>query len=96
MKKLGDISINVPVAKQTKESYDTYIQIGELLTGNVKEDLLQSLEIEFDNAKFFPKLLIAWCLSKIYMDIGVKDKSDKYKDYCAGNAPYCKPLQIFE
>lgn len=96
MKELGDISKYVHNAKQNKEFCDTYVEIGELLTGNIKKDFMQSLELRFMYAQFFPKLLIAWCLAKVYLKLGDKYKSNQYIDYCISNAPYCKPLQVFE
>ena len=96
MQKLGNISADELAVNQTKEFYDTYIEIGELLTGNVKEDLLQSLEVKFNGTRFFLKLLIAWCLAKTYLSLDDKDKSDKYIAYCIDSAPYCKPLHIFK
>ena len=93
MNRLGQMSTNIPGSKQAQEFCDTYIEIGELLTGNIQNSILDKLEEIFNNTQFSPKLLIAWCLGFTYNKKGMKEKSNQMLSFCKDVAPYCYVLQ---
>ena len=95
MQRLGEINANVPGMKEAQDFYETYIEIGELLSGNIKEATIEKLEEKFKRTQLYPKLLIAWCLTRVYKDMGKSELSDEKASYIRSMAPYCKPLNVW-
>lgn len=91
-KELGDTSDKIPGSTKTKDFYETYIQVGELLNGNIQNSVIESLEIKSKKAPIFVKILILYCLSKVYTKLDLPDKAKEKIDHCKRIAPYCKPL----
>lgn len=92
MQKLGDFSANVPGSTKARDFFEIYIQIGELLSGNIRENTIEGLEMKFENSPFYPKVLIAWGLANTYKKLSMNDKMEGMLNYCKKLVPYCKPL----
>ena len=91
--KLAETSKNFLGSSIGKDSYNTYIQVGELLIGNDNVDYLNEIEIKFQRTKnFMQKVLVGWCLSIVYTRMNKLDKANKMEDYCKKEVPYCKPF----
>lgn len=95
IQRLGEITVDIPGSKETKDFYETYIEIGELLNGNIKDATIKSLEEKFERTQFYPRLLIAWCLAKVYKEIGNTELSSQKIKYVKSAIPFCQPLNIF-
>lgn len=91
-KDLGVVSDKIPGSKKNKNFYETYVQVGELLSGNIQNDIIESLEIKLDKSPIFIKILISHSLSKVYMQLNRIEKAKEKIDYCKQVAPHCKPL----
>lgn len=89
---MGQMSSKIPGSEKSKEFYQAYIEIGELLSGNVNEDIIRSLESKFDSSPFYPKVLIAWCLSNIYKKLDLTEKAEMMRNYCISKVPHCLPF----
>jgi hypothetical protein len=90
--RLGEVTGNYPGVSKSSDFFDTYIQIGELLTGNYTDNAIDKLEERFKKSPLFPKVLIAWCLSNVYTKMNMEEKAIIMKDYCKKIVPHCKPL----
>lgn len=92
-KELGHFSNKVIGSDKSKEFYEAYVHMGELLSGNTNDTLIiRNLEEQFQSTAFYPKALIAWCLANTYNKLGMHEKSKEMMDYCKQTVPYCKPL----
>ncbi|MDD7795551.1 hypothetical protein [Clostridium sp. 'White wine YQ'] len=91
-KQLGSVSDNVPGGNKTQNFYETYIQIGELLNGSIDNNIIESLEGKYKESPILIKPLIAYCLSKTYMKMNMKEKAGEKIQYCKQVMPNCKPL----
>ncbi|NOU93229.1 hypothetical protein GC093_08345 [Paenibacillus sp. LMG 31456] len=89
---MGELASNVPGSEKSKEAYETYVEIGELLSGNIKEEVIGVLESKFLSSPLYPKILIAWCLANTYSRLDLMEKSSEKLNYCKEIVPYCKPL----
>ncbi|MFL0268945.1 hypothetical protein [Candidatus Clostridium radicumherbarum] len=90
--KLGNISIPIPGKKIEQSISKTYIIIGELLNGNLDNNLIESLEAYYKKSQIPHKLLIASCLAKVYLKMNMTEKAEDKILYCKQVAPYCKIL----
>lgn len=93
-KELGSISSIYPGAKKSQDIYEIYIQIGELLSGNMDNIIIDSLEDKFKQSSIFVKPLIAYCLSKVYIKMNMMVKANEKIEYCKQAVPYCKSLIV--
>lgn len=89
---LGAVSNKVPGSEKSQKFYETYIQIGEILNGDIDNSVINDLEQEFDDSPILIKLLIGFSLSKAYNQINMPEKATEKLDYCKKAAPYCVPL----
>jgi len=93
-RELGGTSLNFPGARKSNETYEAYIEIGQILNGFGSEQIIRSLERKFNKLPLLPKIIIAWGLMH-----GYKDKSDfngynSMQEFCNVNAPHCKSLRV--
>lgn len=89
---LGEITINYPGVNKSREFFDTYVQIGELMTGNIAKERIDALEERFDKSPLFPKVLIAWCLSIVYEKMNNDDKVKDINKFLESTVPFCTPF----
>lgn len=90
--RLGEVSGNYPGVSKSRDFFDTYIQIGELLSGNYSSKVIDNLEEKFKKSPLFLNILIAWCLSNVYTKMSTEEKAITMRDYCEKTVPHCKPL----
>ena len=92
-KQLSVTSNKYPGVNTGNDSFDTYIHVGEILINHKDHYRLNELEEKFKNTKFFiQKVLIAWCLSTVYIKNQMYDKAKEMNEYCVKSIPYCKPM----
>lgn len=68
------------------------IDIGHLLTEEINLKAVENLEQKFKKVSIFQKILIAWCLSKVYKKMNRDKDSNDYIEYCRNTAPHCRPF----
>lgn len=92
MRELESISPEYYAGKEHFDLVELYIEMDELLKGNIQDKFLKSLESKFTKAPFFIKLVIAWALGYSYNKIGSTYLAQSKIDYCKAVAPYCYVL----
>lgn len=82
-----------PGNEKSEMLYDTYIEIGQVLTGLAGLEVVTSLEFKFkDCPNIMLKLIIAWGLANAYHHTNQYEKVDKMLHFCKKNAPFCKSI----
>lgn len=92
---LSNVSKAFPGSSKSREVFEMYVEIGEILTGNTKESYIFSLENKFKKLPIFPKIIIAWGIANAYEQIGEKEKADAMLKYCINQAPFCEVLHCY-
>lgn len=91
---LGHVPNQVPGNKKTQSFYESYILVGELLNGNIESNIIVSLEGKYNESPMLVKLLIGYCLSKVYMKMNMTEKAEEKIQFFKQIAPHCRPLFI--
>lgn len=81
-----------PGAKKSIETYDAYVEVGEVLSRVSNDHTIQSLELKFNKLPLLPKLIIAWGLMNGYKQRNEMNGYNKMLEFCEINAPYCNSL----
>lgn len=95
-KALSKVSKLAPGGASAEMAYSTYIEIGEILNGNLNTELISKLENKFTTVPFLIKIQIAWGLGIAYLKLGRYEQLRKKENYLKENAPNCTPLHIFQ
>ncbi len=85
----------IPGQKKAQNSYETYVEIGQVLNGLSSDATIASLERRFTKSTFLLKLIIAWALGVYYKSHGNKTREKEMSQFIQENAPYCEPLMNF-
>ncbi|MBK7896146.1 MAG: hypothetical protein IPJ90_14970 [Anaerolineaceae bacterium] len=91
-RRLVNISKSFPGAKTSLDTYDTVIDIGELLSGNSSPEIIARLESKIDKSLVVMKILAAWGLEGFYIQSGQTEKAKEMREILTNFAPYCKGL----
>ena len=91
-RRLTNISKSFPGAKTSLDTYDTVIDIGELLSGNSSPEIIARLESKIDKSLVVMKILAAWSLEGFYIQSGQAQEANKMRVILTTLAPYCKGL----
>lgn len=81
-----------PGSKKSKDSYEAYIQVGQLLSGITSDEIIHSLESKFNKMPLLDQLLLAWGLMHGYKHRNQLDEFNRLLTFCRVNAPHCHGL----
>ena len=91
-RRLTDVSKSLPGANTSLNSYNTAIDIGELLTGNSNPGTVAKLESKIEKSPILIKVLIVWGLEGFYILSGQAEQEKRMREILINLAPYCKGL----
>lgn len=95
-RRLANISKSFPGAKTSLDTYDTVIDIGELLTGNASPGTVARLESKTKESSVVMKILAAWGLEGFYIQSDQAEEANKMREILTALAPYCTGLSSIE
>ncbi|WP_017811963.1 hypothetical protein [Paenibacillus shenyangensis] len=90
---LASVSV-FPGAKKSMETYDTYVEIGQILSGINIDEHINNIQIKYEKLPLLPKLIASWGLLNGYAQQHDMNKSRIMLEYCQSIAPHCKPLHL--
>ncbi|MGZ7440785.1 hypothetical protein [Paenibacillus sp. TH7-28] len=82
-----------PGAQKSIDTYEAYIQVGQILAGICHDEMIHSLEAKQQKLPLIPALLIAWGLINGYHERNELEKYRRMVEFCENNAPHCHPLR---
>ena len=68
---------------------DTCIEIGEILRGEPKLELIQSLEAKMQEAPVMSQVLLSWALEMAYTRLGRTAEAEQKRELRQRLAPHC-------
>lgn len=91
-RELGEIPLIFPGARQAKNTFDTYVEIGEILTQTASQRTIGNLENRLLETFGLSEPFIAWGLAVAYAQSNQQAKSQVMRSLINSIAPYCKSL----
>ncbi|MEZ4594479.1 MAG: hypothetical protein R3D55_25540 [Chloroflexota bacterium] len=95
-RRLANISKSFAGAKTSLDTYDTVIDIAELLTGNASPGTVARLESKTKESSVVMKILAAWGLEGFYIQSGQAEEAKKMREILTTFAPYCTGLSSIQ
>ena len=88
----ADSSGHFPGVKTAMQSYDSLVEIGRVLTDNLKADTIANLRSQAQTLPIGARLIATWGLATAYARTGDAAQANETLARCTTLAPYCEPL----
>ena len=92
-RELGKLPLIFPGAKQAKKSFDTYVEIGEILTQTASQRTVKKLEAKLIETVGLSEPFISWGLAIAYAYSNQRAKLQVMRSLINSIAPDCKSLK---
>lgn len=92
-RELSKLPLIFPGARQAKNSFDTYVEIGEILTHTASQRSIKKLETKLIETVGLFEPFIGWGLAIAYAYSNQQVKSQVTRSLTNSIAPYCKSLK---
>ena len=91
-REMARVSPAFPGARMSADAYASYVEIGEILCGDITEEKIASLERKHRTLPTLSRLLIAWGLAAAYHKRGDHAKAESERRFIRDVAPHCRAI----